>query len=79
MRFTRTVDAFYMLMLERATSGVVEVGATVPWMEGEVRVVGGSMDSRVVTSGEFGEGVRLRVPRKVWNADEFCWVFKITY
>ena len=80
LRFTRTMEAFYILVLERPGSGVVEIRAPVPWMEGDkVTVLGGEMNGWVVRSERFREGVRLRVPMKVWEADEFCWVFKITY
>jgi alpha-L-fucosidase len=80
VRFTRTGEAFYLLFLERPETGVVRVSSPVPWVEADdVRVVGGKMDGRVVRSEKHGDGVRLNVSREVWEADEFCWVFKITY
>ena len=80
LRFTTTVDAFYILVLGEP-GAVVEVSSPVPWVEGDdVTVVGGLMNGTVVPSQKFGAaGVKLMLDEGVRKADEWCWVFKITY
>ncbi|KAK7710026.1 hypothetical protein SLS57_008524 [Botryosphaeria dothidea] len=80
VRFTTTGDAFYVLVMERP-EGELVLESPVPWVEGdEVTVVGGSMNGTVVPSREGdGGGVVLEVSDEVADADEFVWVFRITY
>ncbi|KAF2189055.1 glycoside hydrolase family 29 protein [Zopfia rhizophila CBS 207.26] len=80
VRFTTTRDAFYVLVLEKA-SGTLALESPVPWIQGdEVRVVGGNMDGVIVPSSLDEEGrVVLEVSEDVVAADEFVWVFKIEY
>jgi alpha-L-fucosidase len=80
-RFTRTQDAFYISVLERPKNGLLQLESPIPWIEGDdVMVVGGNKNGTAVPSMRFGEkGLMLNVSKEVWEADQWCWVFKITY
>lgn len=81
MRFTQTVDAFYLTALSAPNDSLV-VDAPVPYVPGldQVTVVGGSLAGTVVPSDVLANGsLRLNVSEDVRNADQYAWVFKIAY
>lgn len=82
VRFTMTMDAFYISVLNRTADGSVEIRDTpIPWIEGDqVTVVGGQMAGQPVGVGSLGENrIRLDITEGMWQADKWAWVFKITY
>ncbi|KAI0769990.1 glycoside hydrolase superfamily [Fomes fomentarius] len=80
LRFMTSEDAFYVLVLDRPEGRLV-IESPVPWVQGDkVTIVGGYMAGAVVPSWKGnGRGVVLEVSKEVADADEFVWVFKITY
>ncbi|KAF1965624.1 glycoside hydrolase [Bimuria novae-zelandiae CBS 107.79] len=80
IRFTTTLDAFYILVLSKP-NGTLVLDSPVPWIEGdEVRVVGGSKAGAVVPSRKGdGGGVVMDVSEEIAAADQYAWVFKIEY
>lgn len=80
IRFTMSQDAFYVHLLEKPKGSVV-LDSPVPWVPGDqVTVVGGSQKGTVVPSKKLGNGsLVLDVSEDVANADQYVWVFKITY
>lgn len=79
VRFTKTDEAFYISLLGKV-EGAIEIESPVPWIEGDqVTIVGGNMSGEVVPSEAFSKGVRLNVSDDIWDADQYAWVFKITY
>jgi alpha-L-fucosidase len=80
IRFTATPDAFYILSMARPNS-TIAIGSPVPWVQGDrVTVVGGKKAGTVVPSEQSKDGsLVLRVNQEVADADEYTWVFKITY
>ena len=79
LRFTTTMDAFYILVLAQPNA-TIEIESPVPWMVGdEVNVVGGTMNGTIVPSRAYGAGVQLDISSSIRNADRFAWVFKIEY
>ncbi|KAK7192381.1 hypothetical protein DPSP01_004966 [Paraphaeosphaeria sporulosa] len=80
VRFTTSLDAFYILVLSKPNATLV-LDSPVPWVDGdEVTVVGGAKAGTVVPSQKSGNGsVVLEVSDEVAAADEYAWVFKIAY
>ncbi|KAF7158174.1 hypothetical protein CNMCM5623_002840 [Aspergillus felis] len=80
IRFTITQDAFYIHTLARP-NGTLVLTSPIPWVEGDqVTVVGGKKHGDVVPSHKAANGsVILSVDEEVVNADDYAWVFKITY
>lgn len=80
IRFTTTVDAFYILCMARP-NGTLTLESKVPWVQGDdVTVVGGSKKGTVVSSKMNSNGsLTLEVPSEVSDADKWTWVFKIPY
>lgn len=80
VRFTTSVDAFYISVLSKP-NGTLVLESPVPWVEGdEVTVVGGSKAGTVVPSEKNDNGsVVLQLSDEVVAADEYAWVFKIEY
>jgi alpha-L-fucosidase len=77
VRFTTTMDAFYIRVLAKPNV-TLAISAPVPWVAGgEVKVVGGNMSGSVVPSSAHGEGVMLNISSEVQRADQWTWVFKI--
>ncbi|KAK8069400.1 hypothetical protein PG994_006016 [Apiospora phragmitis] len=82
VRFTMTMDVFYISVLNQTIDGSVAIQNTpIPWVEGDhVTVVGGQMAGQSVGVESLGEsGVRLNIPQAMWQADKWAWVFKIAY
>lgn len=79
VRFTTTLDAFYVLVMSKP-NGTLVLESPVPWIEGdEVKVVGGSKEGTVVPSRGQNGSVVIDVNEEVADADEYTWVFKIEY
>jgi len=80
LRFTATLDAFYIFVLEKPEKQVV-IQSPVPWRQGdEVVVVGGGMDGVIVDSEQNEDrDLVISVPEEIIDADEVAWVFKIVY
>ena len=80
VRFTTTLDAFYIVSLTRPVERLV-LRYPVPWVEGDrVTVVGGRMHGSVVSSRRMNDGsLVLQVSEEVADADHYAWVFKIEY
>ena len=80
IRFTTTKDAFYIHTLAKPNGNLV-LESPIPWVDGDkVTVVGGKKAGTVVPSKKLDNGnVELDVSDAVAEADQFVWVFKITY
>ncbi|KAL2006893.1 hypothetical protein VTN00DRAFT_9561 [Thermoascus crustaceus] len=80
IRFTATPDAFYIHSITKPDSTVL-LDTPVPWVDGDnVTVVGGKKAGTVVPSERLSNGsLRLNVSEEVVNADQYAWIFKITY
>ncbi|KAK7992123.1 hypothetical protein PG988_000917 [Apiospora saccharicola] len=82
VRFTMTMDAFYISVLNQTADGSVVIRDTpVPWVEGDqVTIVGGQMAGQSVGVDSLGEnGIRLNITHEMWEADKWAWVFKLIY
>lgn len=81
LRFTQTVEAFYIVSLVEPGGGSLVVDSPVPWVEGDqVTVVGGNGSGVVVPSSKESNGsLVLDLSDEVVGADEFAWVFKIDF
>jgi alpha-L-fucosidase len=80
VRFTQNANAFYITALYPPNSTLV-LNSPVPYVEGdEVTIVGGSMAGAVVPSRLLSNGsLELTVSEDVVNADQYSWVFKISF
>lgn len=80
MRFTQTPTAFYITTLY-APNDTLVLDSPVPYLSGDkVTVVGGNLSGTVVPSELLANGsLRLNVSEEVRSADEYAWVFKISY
>jgi alpha-L-fucosidase len=83
VRFTTTIDAFYVLVMNQVNSSL-RLASPIPWTEGDqVTVVGGSLSGSVVPSraAESDEQavVVFDISEEVQAADSWTWVFKIAY
>jgi alpha-L-fucosidase len=80
IRFTTTPDAFYISSLAQPNSTIV-LTSPIPWVAGDqVTVVGGNKSGEVVPSQKLKDGsVQLNISQAVAAADQYAWVFKITY
>lgn len=80
VRFTQTRDAFYITTLY-APNDTLILDSPVPYVPGDqVTVVGGNLSGTVVPSELLANGsLRLSVSDEVKAADEYAWVFKISY
>ncbi|TLD26138.1 putative alpha-L-fucosidase [Venturia nashicola] len=81
IRFTQTNDAFYILFLDKPdTSGSVLVDAPVPILQGDsVTAVGLANIAPLTWSKTLNGGLNISIPATLVEAEEYCWVFKITY
>jgi alpha-L-fucosidase len=80
VRFTQTPDAFYILTLA-APNATLLLTSPVPYVSGDrVTIVGGSMSGVIVPSRLLANGsLELTVSDAVRAADEYSWVFKISF
>ncbi|KAF2251695.1 glycoside hydrolase family 29 protein [Trematosphaeria pertusa] len=80
VRFTQTPDAFYISTLYAPNSTLV-LSSPVPYVEGDqVTVVGGNMSGAVVPSRLTEDrSLELTISEAVKSADQYAWVFKISY
>lgn len=80
VRFTQGPDAFYITTLY-APNDTLVLASPVPYVQGDqVTVVGGNMSGAVVPSDLMNGGsLRLNISEAVKEADEYAWVFKISY
>lgn len=80
VRFTTSQDAFYIHSLVKPNS-TLTLSSPIPWVSRDkVTVVGGRMHGSVVPSRKSSDGsVMLSISREVAAADQYAWVFKITY
>lgn len=81
VRFTQTLDAFYILTLY-APNDTLVLNSPVPYVQGldQIVVVGGNASGTVVPSELLVNGsLQLNISQQVRNADEYSWVFKIEY
>lgn len=83
IRFTTTVDAFYILVLNNINS-TLTLTSPIPWLEGDqVTVVGGRMHGSVVPSKALISNgqtvVQLDISKEIQQADQWSWVFKLGY
>ncbi len=80
IRYTTTADAFYITLLAEPTSTVV-ITDPIPYLHGDkVTVVGGNMSGAAVDIAQNADGTYTLTPGAgVAAADQYAWVFKITY
>ncbi|KAJ5746876.1 uncharacterized protein N7511_008572 [Penicillium nucicola] len=80
IRFTTSPDAFYIHCLTRPNA-TLTLSSPIPWMEGDnMSVVGGHQHGVEIPSMKTEDGsVVLSVSREIAMADQYVWVFKISY
>ena len=83
IRFTTTLDAFYILVMNSIPS-TLQLTSPIPWIEGDqVTVVGGDLSGTVIPSRSFQREnqtiYQFDISDEVRNADRWAWVFKIDY
>lgn len=80
VRFTQTLDAFYISTLYAPNSTLV-LNSPVPYLSGDqVTVVGGNLSGTVVPSELLANGsLRLSISDEVKAADQYTWVFKVAF
>jgi alpha-L-fucosidase len=85
VRFTTTLDAFYILVMNQINS-TLTLASPIPLVDGDqVTVVGGRLHGEVVSCSRIpGEidgqaKVQLDISQEVQQADQWTWVFKISY
>lgn len=80
IRFTQTLYAFYIMTLSQPNDTIV-LNSPVPWVAGDqVTVLGGNASGTVVPSQMLSNGsVLLSISSQVQKADQYAWVFKISY
>lgn len=80
IRYTTTPDAFYITLLAKPNSTVL-IKDPIPYLPGDrVTVVGGNMTGAAVQIAQNANGSYTLSPGAgVAAADEYAWVFKITY
>ena len=78
VRFTTTVDAFYIITVERPTGGLLRVRAPVPIKEGDtVTLLGGDASE---LDWEIEEGIlSITFEEDVLDRIRYAWAFKIEY
>lgn len=85
IRFTQTEQAFYVLFLDEPAigdDGYVWINATVPVMAGDtVSMVGGDGTGASDLAWKASEEgyLAISIDAETLAAEEYCWVFKITY
>ena len=80
IRFTQNNNAFYITTLYPPNSTLV-INSPVPYVGGDqITVVGGNMSGTVVPSSLLSNGsLRLKISQAVRDADQYSWVFKISF
>ena len=83
VRFTTTMDAFYILVMNQINS-TVQLTSPIPWIEGDhVTVIGGNKSGSIVPSRALRNGSQIvyefEVSDEIRDADRWTWVFKIDY
>lgn len=80
IRFTQNSNAFYMTTLYPPNSTLI-LDSPVPYVAGDkVTVVGGNMSGTVIPSQLLSNGsLQLSVSQAVQKADQYAWVFKISF
>ncbi len=80
VRFTQTMDAFYIFTLSQPNDTIV-LNSPVPWVPGDqVTVLGGNSSGTVVPSQTLANGsLQLNISSTVQKADQYAWVIKISY
>jgi alpha-L-fucosidase len=80
IRFTQTLDAFYIHCMAQP-NGTIVLESPVPYVPGDqITVVGGYYNGSVVPSQKASNGsLVITVSDDVAAADDWAWVFKITY
>ncbi|ROW11961.1 hypothetical protein VPNG_05232 [Cytospora leucostoma] len=79
VRFTQTLDAFYITTLYAPNETLV-LTSPVPYIVGdEITVVGGNLSGTVIPSELSNGNLTLTISEDVRDADEYAWVFKIAY
>lgn len=80
IRFTQTLDAFYIHLLEEPTRSVI-IDSPLPYITGDkIVIVGGNLAGTPVTSKLLTNGsLEIQVSDEVIAADKYAWVFKIPF
>ncbi|PWY77331.1 alpha-L-fucosidase [Aspergillus sclerotioniger CBS 115572] len=79
VRFTQSVNAFYLLFLAYPTE-TVYANAPVPLLPGDrVTVFGNEAETEVNWTGTPSQGFTFHIPDGAWEGEEFTWVLKIEY
>jgi alpha-L-fucosidase len=80
IRFTQTLDAFYIHFLEKPGETVI-INSPIPYITGDqIVAVGGNSPGKSVTSNLLANGsLQIQFPADVIAADQWAWVFKIPF
>ncbi|KAF2769289.1 tissue alpha-L-fucosidase [Teratosphaeria nubilosa] len=81
LRFTQTDEAFYILALDKpAADETFVVNAPLPILGGDIITMVGSGDDTALKWQKGDDGsVQIEVSAEMIEAEQYCWVFKITY
>ncbi|KAH7324684.1 alpha-L-fucosidase [Stachybotrys elegans] len=80
LRFTQTNDAFYILSIEKPTTGRLDIQAQIPVLKSD-EVVALTLDGEVEVNWGISQEGRLwiDITEELLAADKYCWVFKLGY
>lgn len=83
VRFTTTTDAFYILVMNQLNN-TLTLTSPIPWIEGDVvTVVGGDLSGTTVpvqsVTVQDQPALQLTIDEDIQNADQWTWVFKVSY
>lgn len=80
VRFTQTLDAFYIHVLEKPSEMVI-IDSPVPYIPGDqVIIVGGIAAGTAVKSNLLANGsLEIQLSEDVIAADNYAWIFKIPF
>ncbi|KAF3019828.1 hypothetical protein E8E14_013034 [Neopestalotiopsis sp. 37M] len=83
VRFTTTTDAFYILVMNQLNN-TLTLTSPIPWIEGDVvTVVGGDLSGTTVSvqsvTVQGQPALQLTIDKDIQTADQWTWVFKVSY
>jgi alpha-L-fucosidase len=78
VRFTTTVDAFYIIAIERPTDSTFTIEGPVPVKQGDtMTMLGGSGEA--LTWRSTDSGIEIDIDQDELDSVSFAWAFKIAY
>ncbi|TVY14987.1 Tissue alpha-L-fucosidase [Lachnellula arida] len=80
IRFTQTLDAFYIHVLEKPSQTII-INSPVPYITGDrIVTVGGTLSGSPIQSKLLANGsLEIEIPENIIAADKYTWIFKIPF